>query len=245
MKLSAEERAERKAAFRRMDMGEKLSYLAAYYKLPIALGLAAVLLAGSAIFRALTKKEAILYAGLANVTVGDAMRHMLSDGFVLAEGEDPARKEVYIYSGLYLSEAPAAENHQYSYASRLKLLAAMEAKQLDVVLMNRESYDVLSRSGYLLDLRAALAQAFPDAYALLAPCLQTNSVVLSDNAIEYDLNEADAYHAVTQSVANGLDITGAPGPARAGFTGTVYLGILANSPRLSESIHYAVYLVSS
>ena len=41
-----------------------------------------------------------------------------------------------MYSALYLSDDPEAENHEYAYASQLKLMGAINAGSLDVVLMN-------------------------------------------------------------------------------------------------------------
>ena len=244
MKQSPQERAERRASFQRLAPSEKLDYIAAYYKLPIVLGLIAAIVLGSALFRAVTKKEAVLYVGYVNLAVGSELHELLSEGFVRASGEDPGKKEVYVYSGLYLSEDPAQENHEYSYASRMKVLAAINARRLDVVLMNAEAYDIFSRSGYLLELPPALEEFLPEQYEFLAPFLQKNDVILEDNEIEYRLNEADEYRAVTQSVANGLDISRFPVLAAAGFSDTVYFGVIANSPRLPEAMDYAAYLFS-
>ena len=244
MKLSAQERAEIRAAFRKMRPGEKLEYIFSYYRLPIALCLIAAIAAGSIVCHRLTAREALLYVGLANVAAGDSALEAFSEGFVRASGADPARSEVEVYEGLYLSEDPAAEYYQYSYASRMKLLAAVNARQLDAVLMNRAAYDILSRDGYLLDLDAALASD-PERRARLAPFLRQNEVVLEDNAIEYRLNEADSYRAVTRAEPNGLDITDFPVPAAAGFSGTVYLGVLANSPRAGAALDYAAYLYTA
>ncbi|MBR1659645.1 MAG: hypothetical protein IJ705_04955 [Oscillospiraceae bacterium] len=244
MRLPPRERAEHQAAFRRMSIGEKLEYIAAYYKLPIILGLIAAVAAGAIIFRAATKKETVLYVGYANVAVGDELDALLSYGFLRAAGQDTRKKEVSVYPGLYLSDDPPAEYHEYSYASRLKLLAAVNARQLDAVLMNREAYDLLSAGGYLLDLREALELTYPAQYRLLAPYLQKNGVVLEDNAIEYRLNEAEEYYEEIQDVTNGIDVSEFPVLAGSGLSDTVYLGVIANTPRLAEAVDYAIYLAS-
>ena len=148
------------------------------------------------------------------------------------------------YTGLYLSDSPAAENHQYSYASRLKVLAAVNAKQLDVVWMNREAYDIFSQSGYLLDLSEFLSQNSPELYPDLAPYLIENDVILEDNAIAYTLNEADSYTSVTEKAVNAMEITDFHMVSDAGFPDSVYLGVIANSQRRSSDLDYIKYLYS-
>lgn len=242
MKLSAQERAAWKAAFRQMSLAEKLAYILSYYKLPLVLGLIAVVVLASVVSHTLTRKENLLYVAYVNVSAGDNLNALLSDGFVAYAGADPKKNRVYTYTGLYLSENPAPENHEYSYASRLKVLGAVNAKQLDVVLMNRESYDIFSGSGFLLPLSDFIAENAPALYGELAACLVENDVILEDNAIEYNLNEADSYRAMTEASANALELSGFPALAGAGFSDAVYLGVIANSQRLPACLDYITYL---
>ena len=138
MRLSREERAARKDAFREMSLAGKADYICTYYRLPILLGLIALYLVCSSVYRQITKKEVILYSALINVSIGDDLESQLNGGFISADGADSQKAEVYLYRGTYLSDDPSAENHEYGYASKLKLMASIEAKQLDVALMNRE-----------------------------------------------------------------------------------------------------------
>ena len=94
---------------------------------------------------------------------------------------------------MYLADDPAPENHQYGYASKLKLMAA-------------------------------------------------NTVVLEGNAVEYTLTEASRYQADTKEVTNGLEISAFPMFQAAGFSEPVYLGVIANSPRISTVMQYIAYL---
>lgn len=244
MRLSKEERAARKASFREMSLADKADYICTYYRLPILLGLIALYLVCSAVYRQITKKEAILYSALINVSVGDDLESQLNGGFISASGADPRKAEVYLYRGIYLSDNPSAENHEYGYASKLKLMASIEAKQLDVVLMNREAYDIFSQEGYLLDLYNLLS---PDAslYRPLEPYLTANTVVMEDNAIEYALREANRYQAVTEEITSGIDVSALPLFQEAGFSDPVYLGVVANSPRLPAVIQYIAYLAGT
>ena len=244
MKLTPEEKAERRAAFRRMDLPGKLEYIFAYFKLPLVLLLIALIAAGTVLSHAITRKNELLYLGLINVAVSEDMQERLTGGFVDAMGADPRKNEVYPYWGLYISDAPAEEYHEYSYASRLKMLAAMNAKQVDVVLLNRESYDLFSHSGYLLDLAELLQEEDPALLRGAAPYLTENDVILDDNAIEMELGTADAYAAETVPVRNALEVSGTPTLAPAGFPEPVYLAVIANSPRQTEALAYIRYILA-
>ncbi len=242
-RLTRDERAARKDSFQKMSLGDKADYLYTYYKLPILLGLTALLLLCSTVYRQLTKKDVILYSAYINVSVGDALESKLTGGFISASGADPRKAEVYLYRGAYLSDNPSAENHEYGYASKLKLMAAIEAKQLDIVLMNREAYDIVSQNGYLLDFRSLLSSSDP-LYHFLEPHLTANTVIVEDNAIEYALHEANRYQAVTVEAVNGMDVSAFPMFQAAGFPDPVYLGVISNSPRFPAIIQYIEYLTA-
>ena len=142
---------------------------------------------------------------------------------------------MYLYRDLYLSDDASVVNHEYAYASRLKLLGAINTKHLDLLLMNRESYDIFSRSGYLLELSGW-------ASVETEPYLTENAVILSDNAIEYNLNEAPEYEEITETVCNAVDVSALPLFRDAGLSSSVYLGIVANSQRSDAVFRYLSYL---
>lgn len=244
MRLSEKERAVIRESFGTMTLGQKIEYVWSYYRLPISLAVIALAILCGAIYAQLTRREPLLYAAYANLSMGETLDEALNEGFVRATGEDPRRCEVYVYRNLYLSQDAATENHEYAYASQLKTLATIADQRFDVALMNREAYDLLSSSGYLLALPDLLARDEALA-ARLSPYLTQNAVILEDNAIEYHLNEADAYAAVTEEAVNGIDVTSFPLFARAGFSGDVYLGVIGNSPRLDTALSYIAYLTQA
>ena len=244
MKLSPREQAALRESFHRMTPREKLDYIWTYFKGPILLVLIGMIVLGSVIIHQLSKKDRLLYAGGLNVAVGEDLEYALNQGFVSAIGSDPKGAEVYYYWDLYLSDDPSAENHEYSYASRMKLMATIQAKELDLVLMNREAYDLMSASGYLLALPELLAQD-EALYGQIAPYLITNSVVLEDNSVEYNLGEAEEYVEIREDAVNGIDLSQFPLFRKAGFSGSVYLGIVGNSPRPEMCMDYIAYLVSA
>lgn len=244
MRLSEKEKAANRAAFRAMNPRDKAEYIFDYYKLPLVLALVAIVALGSVARWLITHKEPLLYVAYVNVVPDERLDETLTTSFVQAEGKSPRRSEVVCFRELYLSRDADPQAHQYAYASRLKVLAAVDAEQLDVVLMNQESYDLLSGSGYLLDLEDAQAttQALtPEAENLLT----TNTVILSDNRIEVELNEADEYEADTIEQVNALDVTALPLFADYPEDESFYLGIIANTPRLDESLAYLQYVVET
>ena len=224
MKRSTEEKAALRKAFRAMPPREKLDYIFTYYKFELVIALLVVVAVVSIGQRVLFPVKPMLYVGCANVTVGDDCEAALTTDFVAAQGGNSARTPVELYTGLYLSANPAPEDHQYAYASRMKIMGAINAKKLDVVLMNREAYDAFSANGYLLDLGAY--EAFS-----ASPLLTENEVVLEDNETEYLLGEADTLEMTTTTTANALTLDGTAFAARYGFSDTVYVGVLANTPR--------------
>lgn len=242
MKLSKQEKAARRAAFQAMSPAKKTEHIFTYYKWPILLSLLALAVLGSIVQRQLTKKEPLLYLAFANVAVGEDLETELTDGFLRFAAADETKQEVYLYRGLYLSDNAAEVDHEYAYASRMKLMGAVSAGKLDLVLMNREAYDLLSRSGYLLELSPALFADDPALYERLGRRLRENEVVLSDNSIAYQLGEAERHEIETKSVQNAVEVTDLPLFARAGFPHAVYLGLIANSAAIPECLRYFAYL---
>ena len=235
MKLSAEERRQRQEMFQQLSRAKKLEHIWLYYKAPILLTILALGILISGVYRAATQKEPVVYLACVNVSVGEDMEARLTEDYLTCRGLNPKRTEVRLYRNLYLSDNPAASDHEFAYASRMKLLATINSRQLDLVLMNREAYDLCSASGYLLDLSNMVDSAF----------LTANQVILEDNAVEYNLNEAQEYTAVTETVYNALELTQLSVFQEAGFSGSVYIGIIANTPRLAACQDYLDYLIAA
>lgn len=244
MRLTARERADRREAFRRMSAAQKADYIFSYYKLPIVLTLLFAYVLGYGLYRHISRKEVLLYVACANVAVSDETAETLSEAFVRRAGKDTRKYAVSLYQDLYFSETPSLADHQYAYASRLKLLAAVDAEQADVILMNREAYDSLSGDGYLAELSGALLRNDPTLYQRIQPCFVENEVVLEDNSLALALGETEGYRAVTVREKNALDVSRFPVFIDAGFTDPIFLGLIANSPRISAATDYIAYLES-
>lgn len=243
MKLPEKEKAAYRAAFRAMSPAKKAEHILTYYKWPIILGLIVLIVLFSTLHRQLTKKEPVLYLAFLNVSVGEDLEEQLTSGFLDEAGFDERRQEVYLYRDLYISEDADTLNHEYAYASKMKLSGAISTRKLDLVLMNREAYDVLSESGYLQDLSALPASLHPKTADMLLPLLTENEVVVSDNSLEFMLGEAEEEQRVTQSVRNALTVSSLPLFRNAGFDGDLYLGAIANSTHAEQAALFLEYIL--
>lgn len=244
MKRTKEEKASAREQFRQLSFRKKAEHIFIYYKWYILLGLVLLVILGSAIYRLATKKEPVLYLGLTNVSVGSELEQVLGADYLTYYGLDPRKTEVYLYLDLFLSEDAEGEAHKAAYASRVKLMASVNNQQMDILIMSRQAYDILSAQGYLLELPELLSEA-PALSAAAAPLLTENAVVLEDNAIEWQLNEADEHVIRTEQMVNGLRITDLPRFVSAGFSEEVYLGVLANTPRRDACLTYLRYLMAA
>ena len=234
VKLSEKEKAAHKAAFQAMSPAEKAEHICTYHKWTILLVLLVLLILGSIIHRQLSQKKPVLYLAVINASFGENVEKSLTEDFLAAAGFDARRQEVYLYRDLYLSENADTLNHEYAYASKVKLSGAISAEKMDLVLMNREAYDIFSQHGYLLGL-TSLSDAF-------SPYLTENEVILSDNSVDYLLGNVEEEQFVTETVPNSLAVSSLPLFRDAGFDGDLYIGVVSNSPRQDEAEAYIRYL---
>ena len=222
---------------------QKIRYIWDYYKLPIVVLCILLYILGYSLYGHFTHKEKILYTALVNVSASDSLTEQLSTGFMDSLDQDTSKTTMQLYTGLYLTDDETNPYHEYTYASRMKILASIDGKQLDVVLMNKEAFDAFSQNGYLCDLEELLSSEDVDLYNRLKPHLVTNTVILEDNSTDLQLDPSITYQAVTEEHPFGLDLSQTSMISDAGFSDIVYLGIIANSPRTEEAIDYVRYLL--
>ena len=122
------------------------------------------------------------------------------------------------------------------------ILGAIDDQSLDLVLMNKEAFDAFSQNGYLCNMEQLLSKADEKSYQSLSKYLQTNTVILEDNAIDLYLDDSVTYKAKTEEYPMGLDISNSPYIKNANMSGTIYLSVIANSPHQSEAVNYINYL---
>lgn len=235
---------QKKEKFHNLHGKKKLQYIWDYYKLHL-IGLCILLyIAGYITYRHFTHKEILLYTALVNVSASESLSTQLSTDFLVSLETDTDKYDFQLYTGLYLTSDESNPYHAYTYMSRIKILAAIENKQMDVILMNKEAFDAFSQNGYLCNLKELLSSSDFNLYKKLEPCLVTNIVILEDMEINQQFDSAAEHMPVTE-YPMGLDMSMLEGVIqKAGFEDTVYLGIIENSPRKNLSVDYIKYLFS-
>lgn len=219
-----------------------LQYLWDYYKLPLAAFAIAAYIILYAAYSHFTHKDTVLYAALVNVAIGETLTEELSSQFLTAQNLNPDKNTLRLYSGLYLTDDENNLYHEYTYASRMKILASIDAEQLDIALMNKEAFDAFSQKGYLYNLDELLAEQTPALRKQLAPYFVTNTEILEDNSDALLFDSSAVYHAETKAYPMGLNLSDSPLIRKGGFSETVYLGIIKNSPRMNVVLDYLGYL---
>ena len=242
MTRSKEQKAADRERFRQLPPAKKAEHIWIYYKWFIILGVAVLVIAAGVVSRILSRKEPHLYMAFFNVSVSEELETGLTRDYLLRAGLDPDRTELVLYRGLYLSREATGDSQRSAYASQIKLQASTELRQLDLVLMSGQAYDFLSARGYLMPIRELCGE---DAALLqrLEPCIQENSVTLSDNEIEYLLGEAEEHEIQAEPAENALLVNELPLFAGL-YNEPVYLGVVANSPRTGECRAYLSDLFS-
>ena len=215
---------------------KKVGYLLDYYRLPLILIGIVVWIVIWCFGRSAEKKDYGLYVGMVNFVPPEVVENVLEKESFEPGGDIP-EKPVCLYRNLFITTDPNSEYHPYTYASRMKILGAIEAEQMDVVLMDKEAFDSFSQNGYLADLSMLLADQ-ADAGSL-QPMLTENIRIEEDNSTDMLLGNADRYEAVTTEAPFGLNLSmGSALIREAALNGTVYLGIIENSPRKEEAVRY-------
>lgn len=236
------EHASEKEKLRRLKGLKKLQYLWDYYKLHFGIGCVILYILGYMLHGYFTQKDPLLYAAFINVVPGEALTEKLSSGFMTSRDLDEKKYEFHLSAGLYLSSDEDNPYHEYTYASRIKILGAIDSKTLDIVLLDQEAYDMFSQNGYLYNMETLLSEADPALYEYCRELLRENIEILEDNAEEAALDSSVCYTAETKKSPTALDISQTPLLKEAGFTEPVYLGVIRNTPRKETAAEYIRYL---
>lgn len=236
--------ATEKEKISRLKGRKKLQYLWDYYKLPFVIACILLYILGYVLYGHFTQKNNVLYAAFINVAPSDALTERLGDGFLLSRDMDLNKNAFYLYTGLYLTTDEANPYHEYTYASRIKLIAAIDSETLDIALMDQEAFDAFSQNGYLYNIEEFLSEEDYQLYLDCQELLRDNIVILEDNADEAALDNSVSYTAETEEYPMALDISFSPLLKDAGFTDSVYLGVVKNTPRKEEAVEYIRYLCS-
>lgn len=229
-----------KSVWQTLHGKEKLQYIFDYYKLPIVITLILLYIIISILYGLFTHKEPTLYLGLVNVNPSPKLTTQLTEDYL--EYSKQTSDTVELYKGLYLTDDPNNPYFEYAYASQMKIIACVEDKAFDIVLMNQEAFDAFSQSGYLCNLEQLFKQSSSSLYHELSPYLVDNVIILEDNAIEVSLDNSISYNATTEVHPYGLNLSQKGTLSFGDFNDTVYFGIIENSPRKEDCLNYVQYL---
>ena len=124
----------------------------------------------------------------------------------------------------------------------MKILAAIDDEQLDIVLLDRESFDAFSQNGYLYNIEELLRKS--SVYDKVKPYIINNIVFLEDNGKDINFDATIEFEATTAEFPMGLDITNCSILSDQQYSDTIYLGVIANTPRKEMVLKYLEYLYS-
>jgi hypothetical protein len=214
-----------------MPLKKRIRQILDYYKLVVVIIAIFIYILCYIGWRYMTRQDFVLYAAAVNVGM-DAKTEELFTEFPLSETFHEAfpgaskRSAVSLTENLFLTNDSSGDYHEYVYASRLKILASIEAKKLDLVIGDGEAMEAFAGQGFLMPLDTLF-----EGNEKITGRLKEGTVILEDNHIEVLLDDKIPYQSVTKKELTALDVTDLNiiEPFREGDR--VYLGIIANSDR--------------
>ena len=221
---------------------KKLQYIWDYYKPAIFLGVFLIYLVTALIIHFVTLTKPVCYLGFVNVAISDDLNQKLTDDFLFQLPKKNTKDSIETYDSLYLTDDLSKTDSEYVYASQMKILAAINAQKLDLVILDQEGFDAFAQNGYLQNMETYLKKIDPNLYKKLSPYIVENLQILSDNASDVVLDPTIEYESQTTEYPMGLDLSFSPLISDAGFPEHVYLGIIANSPRDEIIRQYLDYI---
>lgn len=198
--------------FRLLNRAEKIGYIWDYYRFHILVFLIISGILISFVHNRFTQKDPLLFTAFVNVSVSEHLKEAFTNATLEREGFDTKNYEVYLYENIYISDDVPKEDRQYEYASRLKTIAAINAKQLDTVIMDQRAFDIFSTNGYLWDLTKL------------------------DSSLKYLYSEHLISSEKSQDKNTGFLLTGCPIFKKAGLTEPIFFGIVKNSEHVDLAL---------
>ncbi len=219
---------------------KRIRYLWDYYKLHFFIVFLILYIIGFNIYRQVTHKDTLLFSALINFAPSEEISKQLSEDYLTYINANTRKEQFKLYSGWYLTADKDSPYYEYNFASQMKILAAIDDEQLDVILLDRESFDAFSQNGYLYNIEELLRES--SVYDKAKPYIISNIVFLEDNAKDINFDATIEFVAETAEFPMGLDITNCSILSDQQYSDTVYLAVIANTPRKEEVTRYLEYL---
>lgn len=218
-----------------MPLSKRIQYILDYYKLVLVIIAIFVYILCYIGWRYLTRQDTVLYTAMVNVQMNEETREKFaefpsSETFHEAFPDASKRSAVSLSENLFLTSDSSGDYHEYVYASRLKILASIEAGNLDLVIGDGEALDAFAGQGFLMPLDTLF-----EGNEKICSRLKEGTVILEDNHIEVLLDDKIPYQSVTKKEMTAIDITDLDAFSPYWEGRHVYLGIIANSERVQAA----------
>lgn len=200
--------------FKDLTTKKKLQFIWDYYKIHIIITAVIICSIFSIVKTMRNNASYDLYVAYINVATSDGFTDSIDDISDLKTDN---------YTDLLITEDPQGQNLEYAYASSMKVMSAISAEKLDVVIADSYGVEYANQSDYLVDLNEFLGEED----ASLLPTLEPNFL--------YD----------TSGKAYAIDVSALSPFKEAGYTDSVYLGIVASENHQSEKAQFLSALASS
>lgn len=200
-------------------MKNKLIYIWDYYRFKIAFAIIGIVILVSIINSVANNTEKDLYIGFVNVSMGSDLKKYLLEDTAL---------EIASYEDLLLADTSTGQNIEYSLASQVKILGSIEAKQLDIVILDEDSFGAFAQNGYLLDIK---------------DYIDSNCPSIKNELEEHYVKNVDLTNEENPVELNfGINLISNPKVNDAAFNGNIYLAIIKNTERNEAINKYLYYL---
>lgn len=167
--------------FKELNSKQKLQYILDYYKIHIIVTAAIICIFLSIASTIIKNKSIDLYVAFINIVTTNELLNSIDDGCDFS---------ISNYTDLLITEDPNGEDFEYAYASSVKLMSAISAGQVDIIIADSYGIGMANNSEYLLDISKYLSNASPQEFNMLEPYFLYDE---SGRAYAIDLSESEVF----------------------------------------------------
>ena len=158
--------------FKDLTPKKKLQFIWDYYKIHIIITAVIICTIFSIIKTVRNNTSYDLYVAYINMTVNDSLTDSI---------QSISNLNIDSYTNLLITEDPQGENLEYAYASSMKVMSAISAEKLDVIIADSYGISYANESDYLVDLNEYIEQDASSLQKILAPYFIYEALFYSSN----------------------------------------------------------------
>lgn len=189
--------------FKDLTPKKKLQFIWDYYKIHIIITAVIICTIFSIIKTVRNNTSYDLYVAYINMTVNDSLTDSI---------QSISNLNIDSYTNLLITEDPQGENLEYAYASSMKVMSAISAEKLDVIIADSYGISYANESDYLVDLNEYIKQEDSSLQKILAPYFIYDS---TGKAYAIDVSKISPFK-------------------DAGYEEPIYLGIISSKNHTNE-----------